>query len=388
MPEIVNFTPFPNFRYYSTDNQNREFGVVIVKATYAFAPSGRLLVAEEQAPMIFTDKCHGAVNVSSLWHPSDLVPNKPNTDILVNGVARAPDGAPSREWGCGIRVEGREHTIEKKLRVTGPRQWVPRWKRPLSAKERNEWHRHRRDFDRWELSQPEPICDLPIHYEYAYGGLLATGEGGRQIIDDRHDNPIGRGWIDAKWTDHTQPQPAPQIELVDDPIIEPYRHYKPQSLGPIPCAWEPRLPLAGTYDAEWQAKVWPNWPADYSFAYHNSAHPDLICRGYLEGDEGIELTGLVAHGREPIRFKLPGERLRADFVRPDGSADRQDMTLDTVFIDVAAANRRQHRLYLSWRSNFMPDQFTHVALHQTAGDGEPRHEDQSMKQSFSKRALA
>ena len=40
MPRIKNYTPFQNFRYYSLDNQAREFGVVIVKATYELTDAG------------------------------------------------------------------------------------------------------------------------------------------------------------------------------------------------------------------------------------------------------------------------------------------------------------------------------------------------------------
>lgn len=360
MPELVNYAPFPNFRYYSSDNKGQKFGIIIVKATYAIAPSGRLLVAEEQAPMVFTDKCHGEVNVSSLWHPSDLVPNKPRTDIIVNAVARAPQGQPQRDWFCGVKIESPEGAVivSKELRVTGPRVWQPKWKIPLSGKQKEEWRKHRRVFGSWELSEPEPITELPLHYEYAYGGLLQRGldDDGKPIMDTDERNPLGRGWIDREFTDHTAPQAAPQIELASDPITDPYHSYAPQSLGPIPPAWLPRLPLGGTFDDEWQKNVWPNWPKDYSFAYHNSAHPDLICPEYLKGNERIHLLNLFVDALE-LRLDLPGDRMKGDFVREDGSMEHKDMNLDTVFLDIAAPKRRDARVFLSWRVNFPPNQF-------------------------------
>jgi len=223
MPELVNYAPFPNFRYYSLDNSGREFGIVIVKATYTIAPSGRLLVAEEQAPMAFDDECHGAVNVTSLWHPTDLVPNKPRTDIIVNAVARAPEGRPQRAWMCGIKIENAEGAVvvSKYLRVTGPRAWQPKWKIPLTDKQRLEWRKHRHAFKGWGLSEPEAITELPLHYEYAYGGLLQRGldDDGKPVMATDQRNPLGRGWIDREFTDHTIPQPAPQIELASDPSI-------------------------------------------------------------------------------------------------------------------------------------------------------------------------
>lgn len=357
MPGLQNFSPFPNFRYYSGDNKGRDFGIVIVKATYEIAPSGRLLVAEEQAPMVFTDLCHGAVNATSLWHPSDLVPNKPRTDIIVNAVARSPAGEPTPEWTCGVRIQrDGKAIVSKALIVTGPRHWAPKWKRDLSEEEKREWKEHRGDFEGWQLSQPVPVAEVPVYYELAYGGLLERGadKEGQPVVEDIHENPIGRGWIDKEWTDHTRPQPAPQIELAEDRIADPYKRYAPQSLGPIPCAWEPRLPLGGTYDENWQKNIWPNWPPDYQFAYHNSAHPDLICPEYLEGDERVQLLGLFAE-HEFVTFELPGDRMAVDFIKEDGLSDRREMNLDTVFLDVAAPNLRDARVYLSWRVNFESD---------------------------------
>jgi hypothetical protein len=116
MPRIQNFTMFPNFRYYSADNKGADFGVVIVKATFELMPSGRLVVADEQAPMLFDDECHGKPNESSLWHPSDLVPHKPNTDLIVNATARAPGNKPTSSWRCGIGIDGQGSPAEAPAR--------------------------------------------------------------------------------------------------------------------------------------------------------------------------------------------------------------------------------------------------------------------------------
>ncbi|WP_105403627.1 MULTISPECIES: DUF2169 family type VI secretion system accessory protein [Neorhizobium] len=356
MPELINNTPFPNFRYYSSDSENREFGIVIVKATYEIAPSGRLLVAEEQAPMVFTDLCYGAVNVTSLWHPSDMVPNKPATDVIFNAVARVAGGAPKQSWECGVVIEDDgAPRLEKRLRVTGPRQWQPRWKRNLSEAEKEKWRKHLGYFDRWQLSEPEAISELPLRYEYAYGGEIPKGqnENGDRLFDTDTRNPLGCGKLDKEWSNHTAPQPAPQIESLAEPISEPYKDYTPQSLGPIPPAWDPRLPLAGTYDQNWTDNIWPAWAPDYSFAYHNSAHPDLIVKPHLKGHERVRLLGLCVNADE-FSFFLPDESLSVDFVTEDGEIETRDMILDTVFLDVAAVSRRNWRIFLSWRINFPP----------------------------------
>ncbi|MCG7509245.1 DUF2169 family type VI secretion system accessory protein [Mesorhizobium retamae] len=365
MPELVNHTPYPNFRYYSQDNQGQEFGVIITKATYELAPSGRLLLAEEQAPMVFTDLCHGAVNVTSLWHPSDMVPHKPATDIIVNGVARVPGGQPVPSWLCGVKIEdGSKLVLEKVLRVTGPRQWQPRWKRTLNDEERKAWRNHRQQFEGWDLSEPDPVAELPLHYEYAFGGEVPQGldDDGNPRFDTDHRNPLGRSKIDPEWTDHTRPVPAPQIEAFNDPISDPYAKPAPQSLGPIPPAWLPRRPLGGTYDQNWKDNLWPAWPPDYDFAYHNSAHPDLTVKPWLKGSERIFLSGLAAWAKI-VAFDLPGERIAIDFVEEDGAVVSKDMVLDTVFLDIGGPNRRDWRIYLTWRVNFEPDRYERANLY-------------------------
>jgi hypothetical protein len=380
MPELLNFAPFPNFRYYSSDARGAEFGVVIVKGTFQLDADGALVIAEEQAPFMFTDACHGEVNVSSLWHPSDLVPNKPRCDVIVNAVARTADGKARPSWICGVEIarrndEGGETIlVQKVLAVTGPREWRPRWSRALSDEETANWRDHRDAFERWELSAPEPIAELPLRYEIAFGGLLERGrdEKGAPIIDDIDENPIGRGWIDAEWTDHTKAQPAPQIELYGDPIVDPYRLYAPHGLGPIPCAWEPRLPLAGTYDQNWIDAIWPDWPPDYDFAYHNSAASGLVAPGHLVGDETVKLLGL-SKGRERVAFSLPSLGMTADFVAGDGTIDSRPMRLDTLFLEIAEEDPADWRVLLSWRINFEPDAFAQVGLRVTpvgaAADG-------------------
>lgn len=363
MPELKNLTPFPNFRYYSRDNENREFGIVIVKATYEIADDGTLVAAEEQAPMLFTDKCHGEVNVSSLWHPSDLVPYKPATDIIVNGVARSPDGRPARSWECGISIErNTDVLLNKKLRVTGPRWWKPIWERQLRDEEITNWRDHRRLFKRWELSEPDPISELPLRYEYAFGGEVETGldDEGNATFDTNHYNPIGIGKIDQETSNHTAAIPAPQIESVNDPVSEPYKGYAPINFGAIPPAWLPRRPLGGTYDKHWLENVWPAWPQDYSFAYHNSAAPGMTVEPFLQGGERIKLEGMSRSGSSPLQ--LPKQQMLATFSDGEGNGGTVELNLDTVFIDVASKRDKDWRVYLTWRTTFPPDQFETITF--------------------------
>lgn len=55
--------------------------------------------------------------------------------------------------------------------------------------------------------------------------------------------------------------------------------------------------------------------------------------------------------------------MMVDFVREDGTVEREKMVLDTVFLDIAAAKQRNWRIYLSWRVNFEPDMFVKAIIH-------------------------
>src|SRR5262249_40052224 len=153
----------------------------------------------------------------------------------------------------------------KSLRVTGPRAWV------------------RKGGD-WQLEDPEPVAEVPLRYEHAFGGIWKSNWGEEHIF---HENPVGTGFIEGDVPGDVDRWPAPQIESPDDPVGELGKRYKPEGLGPIARSWQPRLGRAGMFDAEWQRTRWPELPLDFEFSFYNAAHPDLICSVFLRGDEEV-----------------------------------------------------------------------------------------------------
>ncbi|MGE0791089.1 MAG: DUF2169 domain-containing protein [Sandaracinaceae bacterium] len=363
MPQLRNYTPFSNFRYYSLDNRGTEFGIVIVKATFDLHGDGALELAAQQAPLVLTDVCHGDVNVSSLRHPSDLVPFKPRGEVLVNAFAHAPRGEPTESWLCGLTVEGGGRRIDKTVRVTGERAWIPEWKRELDAEEAAEWRSHRRDFDGWRLGEPEPTLEIPLRWELAFGGQMPRApspDGAARIETDEH-NPLGVGWIDRDATDHTRAAPAPRIEDPARPVSDPYERLPPCGLAPIPPAWLPRRPLGGTYDAAWRENVWPKWPADYDFAYHLSSPEGLRWPRFFGGRERVWLRNLLPGGGD-VPVTLPGLAIEARFVGAGTRSETRLMNLDTIFLDLAPKPPDARRLFLVWRIRFPKGVFQRIEL--------------------------
>ena len=136
----------------------------------------------------------------------------------------------------------------------------------------------------------------------------------------------------------------------------------PRGSGPIPPAWLPRRLLGGTYDQHWKDNIWPAWPSDYDFSYHNSAHPELILEPHLKGTERLTLRGF-AKWSEVVAFDLPSERLFSVFLTHDGEPINGEMMLDTVFLDIAPEAQDDWRVYLSWRVNFELGAFGQVRLY-------------------------
>ncbi|MQY49604.1 DUF2169 domain-containing protein [Rhizobiales bacterium RZME27] len=350
--QLFNNTPFVNFRFYNSDSRGTEFGVLVVKGTYEIGKDGILTIADEQAPLVLSDRYCGAVNVSSLQIPSDLAPLKPRADVIVNAIARAPDGKPLTSWKCGVAVTG-EHRLEKRLRVTGPRQWMPTFSVPDHVLADLDGVQRMKVFKGWRLTDPSPVSEVPLQFEHAYGGFRPKDDDAGITGEIEERNPIGCGLIETEMPVVDGPRKAPQIEAEDLPIQDAAVRYAPEGLGPIPPAWLPRRKFGGTFDENWKEHVWPNWPDDYDFSYHNSAHPDLIYPGFLNGDEVIDLDGLDFAGQRTIR--LPGHQLMIQAVTTGGAEPPVLMNLDTLVIDITNPDPDEHRVFLSWRAIFDPN---------------------------------
>jgi hypothetical protein len=73
--------------------------------------------------------------------------------------------------------------------------------------------------------------------------------------------------------------------------------------------YEPRLRHAGTHNEAWRNHRYPLPPEDFDPRFYQSAHPDLISRQHLTGEEPLTLSGLLPDG--PRSMRLPGVYLLA-----------------------------------------------------------------------------
>jgi hypothetical protein len=105
----------------------------------------------------------------------------------------------------------------------------------------------------------------------------------------------------------------------------------------------PRERYAGTFDKAWRAERSPKMPADFNYRFYNGAHPDLQVKGFLAGNEPVELINLTPEGH--MRFALPGIIPRCRVLRARQKEEEKIvLNLDTVFIEPG-----RQRFCLVWR---------------------------------------
>jgi len=322
-----------------------------VKAVPQFAPDGSMVavvmikeawvVDEAQRPWRAGDAevrlvdepwDKDAPETSSIRLPSDLVFNKPSTDVVVSGHAVPQNGKAVPSLDVLVRVG----PVQRLLRVHGPRVWY-------------------RGAVGLALTPPQPFEAVPLRWELAYGGADFSHPA-HPLEEPR--NPVGRGLV--RNPKDLLEKPAPQI---DDPQ-HPAGSSKPvpAGVGPLGRHWAPRRQYVGTYDEAWMRTRMPLPPLDFDPRFNQMAPPELITPTYLKGGELVQLLNL--HPLGSMQFNLP----RVHFfvgLRTDEAWAEARAVMDTL---VLLPNER--RFEMTWRAQLrLPkraNQIRFVQVHEKA----------------------
>jgi len=326
LPEVRNHTRYPSQYFQMMDTNDQIFHVLVSRLTHDLTrldAEGVPALTEEQAPLLEADQFYNQPNTSSCIQESDFAPYKPKCDVLLaHATAYAPMGRPNSRWPAGLRIG----TWQKKLAVTGERLL----KRGLFG---------------WSLGQPAKALQVPLRWEYAYGGAslwpLQPKEGQKAEIKKYHaQNPIGAGWADKAWLNKSRTDclKAPQIEVFERPFGDWHANamdYPAIGVGPTGRWWTPRKQKAGTYDQQWKESRWPRLPQDFDFGYWNCAPEDQQI-GYPEGGEDIVLAGFREQEKEPLYCQLPRPQVHAVVRMQAGPVFAKPMRMDTLVFDLKA----------------------------------------------------
>lgn len=310
MLQLKNATPFSAAFAVLPNEQGVDTLFTMVKATFNIGPQWTL--HEQQLPLQETDVFWGDPQSSSLRYPSDYHIGKSASDIIVNGYACARDQQPVRHLDVSVQVGA----VSKTVRVFGDRYW-------------RQGH----------ITSPEPFTRMPLVYERAFGGVdISDG----QVRAAEEHNPVGKGFAGRKTRAEMEGMALPNLECPSQLIQSMEEVPSPACFGPVAAHWQPRVELAGTYDETWQQTRAPYLPADYQPAFMNSAHPDLIYPGYLQGGEMVSIRGMHPSGE--ISFQLPQIRLH-NRITVSNAEHSSAFNLETLLLEP-----NQLRLSMVWRA--------------------------------------
>lgn len=246
---------------------------VLVKRTYSITGDACVLSPEdEQEPLFDRDVPYAVVDpplVSPIAIADDTCALKGATDVVVQG-----DVFAGRKPATEVIAEVRFKNVERRIRATGDR---------------------RGDFNaggQAVFSDPEPFEEMPLRYDYAYGGCDSTAlerygfPGAEEIDFARPDygiwartpyhyprNPAGCGYLVELDRESFEGLAIPNLEHADQPLT-PKRLAVGSAerwiTGPLPAA------------LDWQAADW---------------FPRMAYLGFLPDHDGLE-------GKPPQEVKL------------------------------------------------------------------------------------
>jgi len=216
---------------------------------------------------------------------------KPCGEVLVFGKAYSPGGEPRPAFSARVQMG----TVDKTIFVVGRRRWengVP--------------------------TEPEPITEMPITWENAFGG------------PDFPANPTGMGAgpieEDGKRV-HYLPHLEDPRHLLQSPSARP----PPACFVPLDPGRPQRMEKMGTYGQQWVETEFPGFARDLDPEYFMVAPEDQRLGGYLEGGEAVTLENL--HPSMP-RLTTEVPRLRARCLVEQGGEPLRDVPtrLETLLL--------------------------------------------------------
>ena len=281
--ELYNRTPFAAEFTTAADRDGRSHLLLVAKSTWRLPLGGEPAqwMAEQQA-LVLADTATGEPGFSAPVEDCDFVLQKPRCEVLVLGSAYAPRGAAVAQVETGFKVG----PLSKLMRVVGPRTWRGGMAVAPGA--------------------ATPFVRQPLSYDIAFGGTNVAADG---EIDACMNNPVGLGYSRRGPWDG---MPMAQTEAIDQPVMRPDHAYMPLGFGTLGRHWATRARYAGTYDAHWQANLFPLLPPDFDPRFFQSAPEDQQL-DVLQGGMPVTLLNLTHPALTPSG--------RLDFVLPDVSLD-------------------------------------------------------------------
>ncbi|TKD09994.1 DUF2169 family type VI secretion system accessory protein [Polyangium fumosum] len=275
---------------------------VICKATFLLVPTEAQL-APEQDPIVEQDEHWDDDETRSLRAASDIAPLKQRADVVLVGMAFAPEARPVRSFVARMIVGDIDKSVEvfcdRAFTLDGALQEGPR------------------------------ITRMSLRYERAGGGPDTWNPAGM-----RPDTRDRQGRI-----------AVPNLQPLDKVVSGPGDLLTPIGLGPIAARWPSRQQKLGRHAGRWSPADLTRAPApeDVEIAYYQVAPPDQQV-DVLRSNERIVLDNLhPTHAH--LVTSLPGLEPKAVLAGREGGPRVIPMRADTLVIDTERA-----ALVVTWRA--------------------------------------
>ncbi|MDI3284685.1 DUF2169 domain-containing protein [Polyangium sp. 15x6] len=267
---------------------------VICKATFLLVPTEAQL-APEQDPIVEQDEHWDDDETRSLRAASDMAPLKQRADVVLVGMAFAPEARPARSFVARMIVGDVDKSIEvfcdRAFTLDGALQEGPR------------------------------ITRMSLRYERAGGGPDTW-------------NPAGMR-PDAR--DRQGRVAVPNLQPLDKVVRGPGDLLTPVGFGPIAARWPSRQQKLGRNAGRWSPADLARAPApeDVELAYWQVAPPDQQVDA-LRSNERIVLDNLHPKHAHLVT-SLPGLEPKAVLSGREGGPRGIPMRADTLVIDTERA---------------------------------------------------
>ncbi len=328
--KIINSSPLIAATYFMMDKEGAEVMLLVLKGTWRIGADGKLAVADEPRPIRSEPLYRGEPDKSSLIYNTDAVLEKPGTDCVLIGQARA-----LKPRLAHVDVTFGVGPVKKQARVFGER----RWKKGMMGGA--------------SILKIWPIKEIPLIWENAFGGWDTSWKD-----PSKHEfcleNPVGRGFRAKKTNINFDGQLLPNIEDPAHLIKNPKQRPKPVGFGMVAPYWQPRVSYAGTCDERWQKFINPLLPEDFDPRFNLSAAPGLSTKTHLKGNERVLVEGASKQPR--LLFDLPGLIPKVT-VRRFGYEGDLPVRLDTVIVEPD-----DDLVSLTWRGVWNVHGYVHLII--------------------------
>ena len=362
MVALVNISQnnYPVFGFEHKLLVGNPYYIVILKQSFSLREDGTIKPLIKPIDIRLSDVVKHDSRWNSVKYPSDLIPYKPNAEIIVVGSAQQP--TPKTEWLCDVRLDG--------LRENRWDTTYQSWHKSLVVSGERFWEGHG---SRWQLTKPSHTRKVELGYENAYGGHFKLVKPDSPEIPtlDYSPNPSGTGWLPSHkdlaaltLEQYTIAQNhlaglerirVPQLIAISDtqqPQLpqSPYQPIPVAGFGSYANFWQPRMQYLSD-KLDWSEEATGGgYPVDFDMRHWQQTSQDQWLPFHPIGGERLTLTGFFPEGKQS--YTLPTSLAYLIVDDSEQLAMNLDMDIDTLVIDTD-----KRTLEIVWRRIVLLSEF-------------------------------